>query len=338
MRILQIIDSLKLGGAERVVVDISNLLVLKGHETSVLLLRESGELETQLSPDVKLFKLAVSNKYNPIFWKRLFDLIKTFDILHVHMRHNYAKIKFMSLITPTKGKIIFHDHYGDIEFDKEVKFYMKNLFKPKYYVGVSSELCSWAHEELKISTNNIYKLPNTIFREIKSSKKKELHNQKIICVSNLRKTKNIEFAMSLAKINNFHLDIVGQIIDEKYFTKLKENSSDNIRFITNCSDTFSILGNYSLAIHTAYSETGPLVVLEYLKFGLNFITYDTGEIPKIIKDDLSRSILDNHKLDDWSRQITNMRSKPYSPVFIKNIFEKYFSVDQYYSDLMKIYK
>lgn len=338
MRILQIIDSLKLGGAERVVVDISNLLVLRGHDTSVLLLRESGKLEAQLSSDVKLFKLPVTNKYNPVFWKKLFELIKSFDILHVHMRHNYAKIKFLSLVSPLKGKIVFHDHFGDIEFDKEVKFYMKHIFTPDIYIGVSSDLCSWANQSLKVSEANIHKLPNTIFREAKSSTDKVMSKSRIICVSNLRETKNLEFAIELAKLNNFQLDIFGQIIDEKYFAQLKEKSNENIRFITSCSDIFSELGNYSLAIHTAFSETGPLVILEYLKYGLNFVTFDTGEVPKVIKSDLPRTILSNHDLTEWSKSISELQTRPYSKNEIKNVFEKYFSVNHYYLKLIKIYK
>ena len=51
MRIVQVAESLDFGGAERVVVDLSNALA-RNHDVGVICVKRVGELASQLSPDV----------------------------------------------------------------------------------------------------------------------------------------------------------------------------------------------------------------------------------------------------------------------------------------------
>ncbi len=91
MRILEIIGDLRIGGAERMVVDLAKGLKNKGHKVTVCALNKGGPLEEELKMEgvetIVLSNLPLRNKYIFYFVFRLFKLMKKdkFDIVHTHM-------------------------------------------------------------------------------------------------------------------------------------------------------------------------------------------------------------------------------------------------------------
>ena len=151
MKILQVIDRLNVGGAERVCVDISNLLINKNINVAVLTITEKGELVSFLDSKIKTHCLQRNSKFNIKTMKKMILILNNYDIAHIHMRHTYRYVKFASLFYKLSCKLILHDHFGSIAFDKSIPLFMTNLLKPKFYIGVSNELINWAQEKLKIS-------------------------------------------------------------------------------------------------------------------------------------------------------------------------------------------
>ena len=254
------------------------------------------------------------------------------------MRHTYGRIKIACLLAGIKTPIVFHDHFGDINLNKKAPFYLKGILKPRFYVGVSDELRNWGIHNLMIPKENTWTLANTIFRkpsiDFRDKKCKEL-----ILVSNLRETKNIEFAIKLAKSLKIKLDIYGQIINTNYYLKLKALTKDSqIEIITNKTDIFQLLPKYQLAIHTAKSETGPLVILEYLKYGTSFITFDTGEVVNQIRDDFPNLILKDFDERKWQEAILYTLKNPVRKLKLKKVFEQKFSPNLFIKNLLEIYK
>src|SRR5207249_7453700 len=123
----------------------------------------------------------------------------------------------------------------------------------------------------------------------------------LLLVSNFRPTKNIEFALGLFKQlkkdneSNYHFTVIGQIADEPYFKKIKDEIAKNeleqdITILTDCTNIQPLLNRFHLAIHTAKSESGPLVLIEYMAQGLPFIAYNTGEVVEEIKNKLPLAV------------------------------------------------
>ncbi|MBX9808590.1 MAG: alpha-1,4-N-acetylgalactosamine transferase, partial [Flavobacteriaceae bacterium] len=84
MRILQVIDSLEAGGAERMAVNYANALAEKIHFSGLVTTRKEGALLDQLSKDVPYLFL---NKKNAIDLKSLFKLRKFVQINKVEVIH-----------------------------------------------------------------------------------------------------------------------------------------------------------------------------------------------------------------------------------------------------------
>src|SRR6185503_12378296 len=86
--IVQIIDRLNIGGTERVLVTLSNLLHEKGHNVSVVTTVTEGPLAAMLNKNIPVINLQRKWKWNPVTMYRLIKAIKHFDIIHVHSSYN----------------------------------------------------------------------------------------------------------------------------------------------------------------------------------------------------------------------------------------------------------
>jgi glycosyltransferase involved in cell wall biosynthesis len=338
MKVLQVIDRLNIGGAERVFVNLTKLLVGKGILVDALLFQSGYPLESEISRNSRVHILNRKNKYSLLKLYKAHRICSHYDIVHVHMRHCFAYIKLAQRLFGGRYKIILHDHYGDIEIDKTILLRLKVL-KPEYYIGVSNTLLKWGIYDLKMQPSHAFLLGNTIqpqnghYASARPAKK-------AILVSNLRPTKNIEFAIKLFKETGWELDIYGNKADEHYYQKLTEliGTTDKIRIISNVTDLSSVYDQYTIAIHCSRSETGPLVLLEYLAYGVPFIAYKTGEVAEIVSKELPQLFMDSFEPNEWKKRIEEIIEMKALPQKQKAIFNKYFSPDAYVQKCLEIYR
>lgn len=87
MKILQVINSLDYGGAEKLVVEMAILLKKTNFDVEVLLIhRSKSDYEKRLQENgVVVNSLDVGNYYNPVVVYKLFKYINRYDLIHVHL-------------------------------------------------------------------------------------------------------------------------------------------------------------------------------------------------------------------------------------------------------------
>jgi hypothetical protein len=335
MKIIQVIDTLTVGGAEKVFVDICNLLFERDQDVSALFLLESGDLKEDLNSNIECFELHRVNKWSYIKMKECSTILDDFEIIHCHFRHVYRYISLVKKIFPFKGKLIFHDHYGSIDIDNKIPFLFSSIQKPNYYIGVSNTLTKWAIERLKINEKFVFKLENII---IKNTQKQELDSIfDFILVSNIKPLKNNQFAVDLAKKLNKSLLLIGQNQNNDYYNKLNESISDGIVIKTDISNAQSVLHQAKFGLHTSVSETGPLVLIEYLAHRLPFLAYETGEVAKTLKKYFPVFFIDNFDLIQWKERIEMIKNSTIDFSQFDKVFEKEFGKENYYQKLLSIY-
>jgi len=350
MKVLHIIDSLDVGGAERVAITLANVFAEKGHEIGMLiLLPGTHPLLYLLNKNVKKYLLNRRNKLRPLYAREISSISVRYDIIHVHMRHNLRYLWFASYFGLIKWKkIFFHDHYGDIKNDKTIDIITKNIIRKSIYLGVSKELCKWAIKQCDAKKN--YLLENIIIKEkIVKKQIKKTRGNRLILVSNIYPRKNIEFAIEimyeLRKEGVYFLDIIGQITERGYYNKLKKmirsyGLKDFVNFNENCNNIQLILYNYDLALHTSKSEAGPLVLIEYLAQSLPFLTFSTGEVIQKLKEELQVLIVDSFNIQEWIKQIQELLQIDRSLIKRKmgEIYTNNYSSKIYYNRCLKIYQ
>jgi glycosyltransferase involved in cell wall biosynthesis len=351
-KVAQIIDRLHIGGAERVVVMLANLLQQHGHTVRVITTVNPGPLEKELNKEIERVNLNRKWKWNPVTMRRLISEVKDYDIIHVHSSHNLRYLYLSAKLFRLNKPIFFHEHYGDIHVDKSVQWHQKLIYPNIIFIGVSRQLTEWALQQLNMPKEKVFLLPNTIEKiAIPQQEKKSNNEKQILLVSNFRPTKNIEFALELFKqfknegSLNFRFTIIGHIADKLYYENIKDRIVKNdlekdIAILTDCANIQPLLPQFDLAIHTAKSESGPLVLIEYMAQGLPFITYNTGEVVEEIKNKLPLAVMQSFGIDEWIKGTETMLALPFDDLSNKfaNVYDHYFSTEVYYNKVMNVYQ
>jgi glycosyltransferase involved in cell wall biosynthesis len=145
------------------------------------------------------------------------------------------------------------------------------------------------------------------------------------------------------KMNDVHIDIIGNIVDERYFNsiarQLEEDKLDHhVTFLTNVSDVQNLLSKYAMGLHFSKRESGPLVLLEYLAQELPFVSFLTGEIANNLQTDLPDFFVKDFDPGNWCDKIDkHLTSKSYTPS-LDIIFKKHNNTDQYVKKCLTIYQ
>lgn len=350
MRILHIIDTLQIGGAERVLVDLCNILVQRKHDVTVLILTNGNQLGIYLDPVIPVLNLNRTNKWSVEAFYKVYRICRNYDIVHVHMRHNFRYVALAKYIFNGKHNLILHDHYGDIENDQSVPFLLDFLLKRNhYFIGVSQSLVDWAIDRISLSPSECFLLSNIVVKKNVSVGTRQFNGiVKILMVGNFRLSKNYIFAIrllkSLTSIIPFQATLIGQVGDAQYVQMIKDeihlnDLNDKIEICYDCNDIQSILGGYDLALHTAHQESGPLVLIEYLAQGLPFVAYKTGEVSAQLDKYLPELFLNNFEISDWIDHIKHVINNRDSFVSkMSPIYGELYDIGVYYEKVMAIYR
>lgn len=113
MKILRVINSLDIGGAERSIVDNVSKHIQNGFEMDVLVLDGKAtffkaELEKK---GVKVFSLGENNNlYNPLLIFKLIKYFRKYDIVHAHLFPTIYWVAFAKMICFCSVKLVFTEH------------------------------------------------------------------------------------------------------------------------------------------------------------------------------------------------------------------------------------
>lgn len=297
MRVLQIVDSLDAGGAERMAVNYANALAKEIGFSVLVVTRKEGALLNQVSGDVSYLYL---NKKHTIDLKSLYALRKfviknRVEVVHAHSTSFFLAF-LLKLIHPSI-KIIWHDHYGDSEFLSKRPLFALRIILPFFngIIAVNQQLKIWA--EQKIHFQNVIYLPNFPSQENKVSEKTILQGvqgKRIVSLANFRAQKNHFLLLEVAKKIQisypewtFHL--VGKDFEDDYSKKIKALILDyklenNVFIYGSRQDINNILEQSTIGILTSHSEGLPVALLEYGLQKKAIVVTNVGQIPLLIED------------------------------------------------------
>ena len=300
MRIIQLIDSLEIGGAEKMAVNYANALADKIAFSGLVATRKEGNLKDKLSSTVSYLFLERKNLLDLKAVLNLKRYCKVNKVSHIQAHSSSFFTAVLVKLIYFKIKIIWHDHNGLSEFlstRKNIALKFSSLFFEGIIV-VNDQLLQWAKNTL--FCNKIIYLANFTLLEkdpIRVTNLKGTTGKRIICVANLRFQKNHFFLLEVAKIVqnkfpdwSFHL--LGKDFQDDYSNKLKieiNNSKlkETVLLYDSVQDVQNCIEQSEIAIITSQSEGLPVVLLEYGLLEKPVISTAVGEIPKIIKNECS---------------------------------------------------
>ena len=166
IRVLHVIDHLRVGGAQSLVLDLASYdPELDLHCEVAALYGASSDMERFERRGIKVWRLS-SRKWSPILLIRLLGLIRAnnYDILHFHLRGaNWIAKPLCALFS--KSRRVEHDHYApDLAFRKVWSVppsALMHLFS-NHIVAVSQAVWGVLNKREFVAANKITTIPNGI--------------------------------------------------------------------------------------------------------------------------------------------------------------------------------
>lgn len=303
MHVLHVIDGLGLGGAERVLVDIANRTVADGHRVSVCVTRDNLTLGRELDARVHLLVLARRARVSPLAVVRLARFVRSerVDVIHAHMRSNVAFVLQLRVLRAITTPIVFHDHYGTIEVDTSIPTWFRVGHRfIEQYVGVYDKLTAWARGA-GMHASRTSTIPNAVdLSRFAAAPVSEIRSELgiasstlAVMVATLRRDKGIEVLLeALARSSSrdlIRVIVAGTDGEPEYAAACKARCFElgldrTVTFLGGRTDVPSLLPAADLALLTSHTESGPLVLIEYLAAGLPVVSTRVGDVGRRLAD------------------------------------------------------
>ncbi|WP_282121846.1 glycosyltransferase [Algibacter mikhailovii] len=354
MKVLQLIDSLEAGGAERMAVNIANVLSTKIEGSYLCATRKEGLLRESLSKNVGYLFLNKTKTIDLGAIKRINAFVREAGIQVVHAHSTSFFLATIIKLLNWNISIIWHDHYGNSEFLEQRKFAVLkwcSLFFTHVF-SVNKVLEVWAKQNLKIK--HISYLPN--FATINKMKGDTVlrgdMGKRLVCLANFRPQKDhMTLLKSFEIVSKTHPDwtlhCIGQDFQDEYAksirSKIIELGLENVVFLyPSKSDIFNILSQCDIGVLSSKSEGLPLALLEYGLVKLAVVTTKVGECEVVISDTNNGLLVDPMDAKSLAEAITLYIENPemrttYSHRFNKHIQDHY-SQDSQIRMITNIYK
>ncbi|WP_416444052.1 glycosyltransferase [Leeuwenhoekiella sp. A16] len=356
MRILQIIDSLAIGGAEKMAISYANELLkydeIKG--SYLCATRSEGDLIKQLDKQVDYVFLGRQSTFDlkAILKLRSFILKNKIQIIQAHSTSFFIATVIKALL-PNKVTLIWHDHYGNSTYLEQRPFKALKLASTFFdqIFTVNSDLAHWSRKKLKfkkvLCINNFVANPAEINQDIQIS---GTPGFRIVCLANLRPQKNHQglldaFSIVVRDFPESTLHLFGKSFNDEYSNKILHilkttDLKENIFYHGEVENVRSFLPHFNIGVLASSSEGLPLALLEYGFAGLTVVATDVGEVRKVLQD--NGIIIQTGKADLFAKAIIKIfNDKEYAKALGRNYREhvnKEYLADHVLPEVIKIYE
>lgn len=291
-----------IGGVETDVKEISERLVLEGHEVEVITTDPSGKLKKKdVINGVKVTRFksfAPGNAY--YFAPQIYMYLKNhhYDVIHAHSYH--ALPALIAALSERKKKFVFSPYYhrgGHTPFrnllHKPYKFFGKKIFSRADAVICISEYEKGLVESDFNVTGKIKKITNGInlseFENLKSQKN-ESDEKIILYVGRLEEYKGVQYIVDcLPKLDNCRLKIIGKgpYEDEIRLLAEKLKVSDRIQWLKDIPRQKLVECYFSADVFVMLSrkESYGITVAEALISGTPCIVADESALSEFIDEE-----------------------------------------------------
>ncbi|MGJ8759773.1 MAG: glycosyltransferase [Polaribacter sp.] len=355
IKVLQLIDSLNVGGAEVLAVNIANALSKeKSIESYLCATREEGVLKEMIDLDsAKYLFLKRKKTLDRKAFQQLISFCKHEKIEIIHAHTNSFFMAFIVRLFYAEIKIVWHNHTGDNINLKGLKLYILKItsFYFETIINVNKPLNVWSTAKLN-SRNSVF-LNNFPFFKNENDKTflKGEKGKRIVCLAAFRPEKDHlnllkAFKLVVAENKGWTLHFVGKLYEDDYSEEIinfvkKMLLKYCVYFYGIQSDIKHILEQCSIGVLCSKSEGLPLALLEYGLAKLPVIVTDVGECRNVIEQGISGIVVEKEnslELKIALEELINSeeKRKKYGELHSKNV-NNFYSQKSFINQLIKIY-
>ena len=307
MRILQVITSLDMGGAETLVVNLIPRLQALGNTVDLCVFDGKETPLTQRlkkeSPQTKIFALG-HGVYNPLYIIKLAKIMKNYDIVHTHNSSPQLFVAIASLFSQTNLVSTEHNTSNrkrNWKWYRPIESWMYGRYDHVICISKIAEdkLREYMRGEWLVKSSNRYKAITTINNGIdvnaisKATPCKELLDLKesrksILMVAGFRKQKNqdtIIRALTLLDQEKYEVWFagIGERMEEVKQLALSLGVSDRVRFLGLRTDIPNVLRAADIIVMSSHWEGLSLSNVEGMSAHKPFIASDVNGLKEVTK-------------------------------------------------------
>lgn len=350
MNLLYLIDSLDVGGAETLLVNTINELVLKTDWNIAVgtTQKPDGKLKEKLNPSVTYQHFDCTGRRLLSGIKSVNQFIKKhkIDLVHAHSYNSIIISRFAS-----NKKIKLGASYHNLDFNPSSVYYSRarvfldKLTFPKQSFSIYvSEQVKKSVERIRKGNSRFYILPNFADKKFHPVYKfNERPSLKIIAVGNLKAVKNFELAvgeMTYVKDDPIQIDIYGDGPLHQDLSNAIRLSQVNVSLMGKKEISPELLKGYDVFLMTSKNEGMPISLLEAMSCGLPCILPDHLPVMKEVAEDAALYFSINKSSDLADKLLFLLNNKPELQHMSNTAVKRsgYYSIEKHIKSIISIYQ
>jgi glycosyltransferase involved in cell wall biosynthesis len=352
MRVLQLIDSLEAGGAERLAVNLANSLVDRIDLCAVATTRAEGVLKSSLRPEINYCFLQKTKSVDKGALLRLKNFVAEHKITIIHAHSSSYFFGFLFKLYYPKIKLIWHNHNGESRQIGFLKTTVLRLCATKFdaLINVNEDLNDWVRGKLgfkkPVYLRNFAILPEVSSRNVQIS---GLKGFRIVCLANLRYQKNhMMLLKAFCEIEKSHpeasLHLIGRDDNDEYSNALKQFIAEHrlkgkVFIYGSRNDVADLLAHMDLGVMSSQIEGLPVSLLEYGMSFLPVVVTDVGACAEVVGDcgKVVESGNDQQLADAVLDYLKNLKSMKADAECFHSRVKELYGEQQYIHQLLPIY-
>lgn len=300
MKILQVIDSLSMGGAEKLLVDIVPIMISKGHVVDIILLNgKRTELMDILEKrvDCNIYSLG-NNVYNPFYIVKLIPYFYKYDIVHVHLFPAQYFAAISRLFCFKKMKLIFTEHSTNNRRIQNKNYRLVEKAVYKIYnkvVCITGEVDKVLRLNLNIDPKKLQIIENGInITQVSNCKKHSREvldftesDKLVIMVAGFRLEKDQDTVIRAISLlpDKYKLILVGDGVRKSEIEEQVNllNLTHRVSFLGIRNDVYELFRMCDIAVLSSHWEGFGLVAVEAMGCGLPVIASNVAGLSQVVE-------------------------------------------------------
>jgi glycosyltransferase involved in cell wall biosynthesis len=364
LKILQIIQTLNIGGAENFTIQLSNELSLS-HEVSVIATSDSHErlnFVGRLNKNIQLTQLHWKKKYSVQQFLNLKNKVKEInpDVIHVHLHNSFYYVYVLSFFLDKK--IYIHTIHSNINVWKKIlKWvnFIQVLNNRIVHVCISKSIAS--EFKKKYTTLKSAQINNGIYSYIIKRSRQDINDfWKTVCgettpakcirllaIGNVSHYKNyILLAKAIKKIEASHphvkCAIIGNTNNDTLAKEINDLGCKNLVLVGPKENGADFLIDADALVISSSEEGMPIVALEAMSLGKAILATPAGGMVDLVGNGhnglLSVNFYEENFIDILMKFI-NLKQDEKKEIErnAKNSFEKRYKISVIANEYLKVY-
>ena len=357
MRILQLIESLEFGGAEKVMIDLANELVSR-HEVTICCVKRLGALAVNVDPRIHVYCLGKGEGNDVFLPFRLADLLRRerIDAMHVHNWGVFLEGALAAILARVPARVhTVHGPYTEYEIGwrsrlkRGARHCLERTFA-KYFtkiVTVSDSIQEYLRQDVGIAASQLMTIHNGINIGAAPTARRDEGHIVCIAVGRLAKIKNHEMmirAFHAVDCPHARLWLVGDGPERKHLESLscELGLGDRVKFVGFRHDVAELLARSNIFLMSSDYEGISISVLEAMRAGLPIVGTRVGGMQETVKDGHNGMLVEARDIEAMANAIRILIESPQECVRLgragRRFLESEFSILTMVERYEQIYK